>query len=83
MWWVCEAHGAYQQSLENKSKGCGCPYCAGKSTFSTCLETIHPDIAKLWHPTLNGKLTAKDVLPNSNKKYGGFVKHMELIATSL
>ncbi len=69
VWWVCPVHGAYKQSLENKSKGCDCPYCAGKKAhFSTCLETIHPDIAKLWHPTLNGKLTAKDVLPNSNKK---------------
>jgi len=32
------------------------------------LQTINPSLAKEWHPTKNGKLTPKDVSPNSSKK---------------
>ena len=32
------------------------------------LATIHPEIADEWHPTRNGNLTAKDVLPHTMKK---------------
>ena len=68
VWWLCPIHGAYKQSLENKNKGCDCPYCTGKKAHSTtCLGNINPEIAKLWHPTLNGSLTPEDVLPKSGK----------------
>jgi hypothetical protein len=33
-----------------------------------CLETLNPSLAKEWHPTANGSLTARDVRPRSNKK---------------
>ena len=32
------------------------------------LAETHPELAKQWHPTLNGDLTARDVTPGSNKK---------------
>ena len=32
------------------------------------LETLYPDIAKEWHPLLNGTLHPSDVLPGSNRK---------------
>ena len=32
------------------------------------LETLNPSLAKEWHPTANGSLTAKDVRPWSNKR---------------
>ena len=32
------------------------------------LETLYPDLAKEWHPTLNGELLPRDVLPGSNRK---------------
>ena len=68
-WWLCSKHGEYQQIIKNKTNGDGCPYCSGRKVhLLTCLETIHPDIAKLWHPTLNGNLTPRDVLPKSGKK---------------
>ncbi len=32
------------------------------------LETLYPNLAKEWHPTLNGELLPRDVLPGSNRK---------------
>ena len=32
------------------------------------LEVKNPKLAREWHPTRNGKLTPKDVLPNSGRK---------------
>lgn len=35
------------------------------ATKKNCLATINPKVAKLWHPTKNGKLTPFDVTPSS------------------
>lgn len=35
------------------------------------LASIFPDLAKEWHPTKNGSLTAEMVAPVANKKSGG------------
>ena len=40
----------------------------GKLTNSYNLKKINPKLAKEWHPTKNGNLTPKDVLPKSGKK---------------
>ena len=32
------------------------------------LAETHPEVAKQWHPTLNGDLTPNDFTPGSNKK---------------
>jgi hypothetical protein len=40
----------------------------GKVSSEYNLAVIHPEIAKLWHPTLNGSLTARSVTPSSSKK---------------
>lgn len=46
----------------------GCPYCKGHRVGSTnCLANTHPDLAKEWHPTKNGKLTPFDVTSGSHK----------------
>jgi len=39
-----------------------------KASESYNLLTLRPDLAKLWHPTKNGKLGPKDVTPGSRKK---------------
>ena len=40
-----------------------------KLTKKHNLQAINPRLAKQWHPTNNGSLTPKDVVPNSNKKF--------------
>ncbi len=61
VWWKCpvEEDHEWLTTISNvvKSKGNGCPYCAGKKVaLSNCLKTTHPEIAAEWHPTKNGKL---------------------------
>ena len=52
-----------------KGKGIGCPYCATKiPSHEYNLKAVNPNLAKEWHPTLNGTLKPQDVLPGSQKK---------------
>ena len=39
------------------------------------LEGMHPEIAKLWHPTKNGGITPKSVSANTTKKYWWICKN--------
>ena len=67
-WWVCEKGHAYQARVYNRSRGRGCPYCAGKAVCEeNCLETVNPSLASEWHPAKNGGLTPRDVTPGSAK----------------
>jgi len=46
----------------------GCGYCHGLQVgLSNCLATKNPELAKEWHPILNGDLTPYDVTCGSNK----------------
>jgi len=69
VWWMCVRGHEWQATISSRSRGNGCPYCAGRAVCEeTCLETINTVLAKAWHPTRNGNLTAKDVAPWSHKK---------------
>ena len=69
VWWICDKGHEWQATIDSRSRGNGCPYCAGKAVCEdNCLQTINPVLAKEWHPTKNGSLTAKDVAPQSNRK---------------
>lgn len=69
VWWLCAKGHQWQAVINNRIRGDGCPYCSGKAVCSdNCLSTRNPGLAKQWHPTRNGQLTANDVTPHSNKK---------------
>jgi len=70
-WFKCEKGHEWRPRLSNRtSNSAGCPYCIGKKVCGdNCLETLYPEIAKEWHPIKNGKITPKDVVAHSNKKY--------------
>ncbi len=70
VWWICDKGHEWQATPSNRSKGSGCPYCAGQRALSGIndLGTLRPDIAAQWHPTKNGDLLPKDVMPGTNKK---------------
>ena len=67
--WQCPKHKShiYDASIANRTNlGRGCPYCSGKKLHSSnSLSNVNPKIASLWHPTLNEKLTPKDVTHGS------------------
>ncbi len=67
IYWICKEKHSYKTSLSNRSSGKGCPYCSGRLALShNCLLAKYPELAKQWHPTKNGKLTPRDVLPKSD-----------------
>lgn len=69
VWWTCKRGHEWQAAVFSRSKGVGCPYCAGQKVCDdNCLETVSPKLAKEWHPTKNGKVTPKDVTAGSSKK---------------
>ena len=72
-WWVCEKGHAYQTIVAIRAlhgSNVGCPYCSGQKVLAgfNDLATKHPDIAKQWHPELNGDLTPEMVTSGSHKR---------------
>ena len=72
VWWKCDKGDDHEwkASIKNRAKNkTKCPVCADRKTVkSNCLGTTHPEIAKQWHPTKNGKLTPSDVTFGSTKR---------------
>ncbi|UCV02711.1 zinc-ribbon domain-containing protein [Dechloromonas denitrificans] len=53
--------------------GAGCPYCAGNlPDANNNLATVYPDLARQWHPKMNGDLGPGEVTPRSTKKVWWF-----------
>lgn len=71
VWWTC-AHGHHWQAAVHTrtGSGTGCPVCTNRTVQSgdNDLATQLPTLAKEWHPTKNGALTPKDVVPGSRRK---------------
>lgn len=71
VWWICEKSHAYQAVAAARTmRGVGCPYCAGKRVLAgfNDLATREPELARQWHPTLNGRLTPQMVTVSSHQK---------------
>lgn len=69
VFWKCEKGHVWQASPNNRSKGQGCPICAGRQVLAgyNDLLTCNPDIAAEWHPTKNSPLTPQAVTAHSHK----------------
>jgi hypothetical protein len=71
-WWKCDKkddHVFEDSPNARTSSKTNCPICSGKRVVkSNCLATTHPEIAKQWHPTLNGKNTIYNIIAGSGKK---------------
>lgn len=69
LWWVCDKGHEYEASAKSKANGIKCPICTNHKIVedinSICIT--HPDIAAMWHPTKNKKLTPAEVSTGSNK----------------
>jgi hypothetical protein len=69
VWWICDKGHEWQATVNSRSIGQGCPYCAGQAVCNdNCLATLNPALAKQWHPTKNSDKTPKDFTPGSNWK---------------
>lgn len=71
VWWRCPLGHEYQAVVGARTiKGSGCPFCAGRRVLSgfNDLTTLAPEVARQWHPTLNGALTPEMVTVGSRRK---------------
>ena len=71
VWWRCALGHEYAAVIGLRTqRGNGCPYCAGRKVLPgfNDLATVEPQIAKQWHPTLNGALTPEMVTTGSHRK---------------
>ena len=68
IWWICFNGHEWLKSINDRNRGKGCPYCSNqKVCIDNCLATLNPELAKEWHPTLNGDLTPNDITCGSEK----------------
>lgn len=71
VWWTCDLGHVYPAMVSARTmNGSGCPYCAGRKVLPgfNDLATLQPEIAKQWHPALNGTLTPDQVTAGSHRK---------------
>lgn len=71
VWWRCGKGHDYSATIATRTmRNSGCPYCSGKKVLRgfNDLATLRPDLAKQWHPTLNGNLTPEMVTVGAHRK---------------
>ena len=74
-WWICnECKNNYENSISNKTKGQGCPYCAGKKVkvgyndlYTYCINNRRNDLINEFDKKKNS-LTPKDITIGSGKQ---------------
>ena len=71
VWWLGSCGHAWRESIACRvdRHDLNCPYCANRRAWRgyNDLETVAPDIAALWHPHMNRKITPRDVTAHSSK----------------
>ena len=72
VFWKCSLGHKWQTSIyarTGRSKT-GCPICSNKKVLVgfNDLQSVHPNLAAEWHPTLNKDLKPTDIVAKSNKR---------------
>ena len=68
LWWRCSEgpDHLWQAPVSRRTAGHGCPFCRNLAlSVTNRLAVLEPRIAREWHPTKNGQLTARDVVVGS------------------
>ncbi len=57
VWWKCNKGHEWKAVIHTRTKGVGCPYCAGKKAIkgTNDFETLHPEMLKEWNYEENDK----------------------------
>ena len=68
IWWLCPKGHAWQAAVYTRTKGSGCPYCAGKQAWpgENDLAFQRPDLLSQWHPSKNLPVTPERVTVGSH-----------------
>ncbi len=69
-WWVCAEGHEYSSPIYRRTRGSGCPVCAGKSVLPgyNDLQTLAPELAKEWDYERNGNVLPNEILLRCNTK---------------
>lgn len=70
--WRCTKGHSYELSVRDRvGLRRGCPVCSGTMIVPGINDfaTKYPELAKEWHPTLNGTVKPSEIAPKSNKKF--------------
>lgn len=69
VWWKCIKGHIYESAIRVRTRGIGCPYCAGKKVADdNNLAFLYPALIKEWHPEKNNPLTPNQVYAGTTKK---------------
>ena len=67
-WWICSKGHSWKASVNSRSSGCGCPFCAGLLASPTNNFAVsYPKLVSFWDFFRNGKLTPQAITPTSSK----------------
>ena len=69
VWWKCTEGHRWQATIDNRTKGYGCPYCSGRSAIQGVndIEAVNPILAQEWNYEKNIDLNPDSFKPNSGK----------------
>lgn len=71
-YWICPKGHSYRTTVSKRTlTGQGCKYCSGSAILAgfNDLQTLHPDIASKFHPTLNGTASVNLIASQSKSRY--------------
>lgn len=70
VWWKCNKEHEWQATIDHRTSGYGCPYCAGRYAIEgkNDLKTINPTLADEWNYEKNGDLMPQNFTASSGKK---------------
>lgn len=68
-WWKCENGHDWEEAVEVRNRGYGCPFCSGKRAVKgkTDFATVHPELLSEWDYIKND-IHPYELLPSSSKK---------------
>ena len=69
VWWVCDKGHEWEATPNNRRRGQGCPYCAGRKILPgfNDLATMAPNVISEWHPTKNIDASPYNLTAHSHK----------------
>lgn len=68
VWWLCSHGHDWKAVINSRSRGMGCPYCAGqKPTADRNLRTKYPKLVKEWDWEKNNHRPPEDFTPRSSE----------------
>ena len=70
VWWKCSEGHEWQAIIGSRSKGHGCPYCAGQRVIKgkNDLQTMNESLTNEWNYEKNASFSPEHISANSHKK---------------